>query len=139
MPPTIGAAIRCIISEPVPVPYIMGIEAREDGGDSHHFGPHAQQSALKEGLFHIQRGQLPSRGSRLFAALVPCEIEVEQHHNRRLHRHTRKGDEPHQHSHGDVKAEIPQEPNTSREGHGQRGKNDAHLDHAVERHEQHQL
>jgi hypothetical protein len=49
MPPTMGAAMRVMTSEPVPCPIRMGNKTRHNHGNSHGLRPHAHDGALANG------------------------------------------------------------------------------------------
>jgi hypothetical protein len=50
MPPIMGAAIRRMTSDPVPVPIMIGNQAGDDGGHGHGLGAHPHDRAFHDGV-----------------------------------------------------------------------------------------
>ena len=65
MPPIIGTAIRCMISEPVPVLHMIGSRPGHDGDHRHHLRTHPLDRAFHDGVVEIAAGQRAAFGLRV--------------------------------------------------------------------------
>jgi len=83
MPPTIGAAIRRITSDPVPEPNMIGSSPRDDHGDRHRDRPHAQRCARDDSLRETRLSSNRPAASRAATGLV----DVDEHDNADFGRH----------------------------------------------------
>ena len=61
MPPTIGAAMRRITSEPVPLLHMTGSKPDHAADDGHHHRAHAVDGAFHDGLIQIVDGDFLAR------------------------------------------------------------------------------
>ncbi len=68
IPPTIGAAMGFITSEPIPLSQRIGTEAGEYSADRHQLGPKTLNRPFNGGLADILLGELCSRSRRLSRA-----------------------------------------------------------------------
>lgn len=117
MPPTMGAAMRLIVSEPVPPPPHDREQTRQNHRDGHGLGPDSLHRALLDRVVQQFLGSNRAGGETRF----PRVLEVDQHDHAELRRQAGQGDKPDAGRHGGVVSEQVQEPDPAREREGQRG------------------
>jgi len=136
-PPIIEAAIRCMISEPVPAPIMIGRRPAKIVATVMTLGLR-RSSAPSKTTSSISARTSGLGASREAHAAVPGEVQIEQRDDGGLDGDARERDEADEHGDREVEAEIPDQPHPAGERYGQWGEDDRHLGHPFEGEEDHQ-
>ena len=127
MPPTIGAAMRCITSEPVPLPHMIGSRPAMMTATVIAFGRTRSTAPSRMASSRSSVPVLPG-ARRSFQA---C-LQIEQHDHAELRRHAGQRDEAHGAGDRHVVAEQLQQPEAADQRERQRGHDQQRLVEAPE-------
>jgi hypothetical protein len=126
-----GAAMRLMTSEPVPVPHMIGSRPAMMATTVIILG-RTRSTAPSITARRGRRAGLAPGSAALLPARLPGVVEVDQHHHAGLRRHAGQRDEADRHGHRQVVAEQPHQPDAADQREGHREHHDQRLGHAPE-------
>src|SRR6267378_725915 len=127
MPPIMGTAIRCMISEPVPVLHMIGSRPAMMATTVIIFGRTRSTAPSMMASYRSRRVSARPSAARLALILRQGMVEIDQHHHAGFGGDAGKRDEADDDGHRKIEAEPPHQPNASDQGERQR----EHDDHRV--------